>query len=145
MFDPTSYQILLADDHEVLRKILKRILAERGDLEVIGEAADGLELLDLLETTESTPQMAIVDVNMPGLGGIEATRRIKMVYPDVKVLILTIHKEREYIEQAFSAGAEGYLLKEDANTELFLAIETIRRGEIYVSPLLSERPGDLRR
>jgi DNA-binding NarL/FixJ family response regulator len=89
--------------------------------------------------------MAIVDITMPNLGGIEATRRIKMTYPEVKVLILTIHKEQEYLDQAFSAGAEGYLLKEDANTELFSAIETIRQGGIYVSPLLSERPGDERR
>jgi DNA-binding NarL/FixJ family response regulator len=81
---------------------------------------------------------------MPNLGGIEATRRIKMTYPEVKVLILTIQKDQEYLHQAFSAGAEGYLLKEDANTELFSAIETIRQGRIYVSPLLSGKTGDER-
>ncbi len=74
---------------------------------------------------------------MPNLGGIEATRKIKRTYPNVKVLILSMHKEKEYLQGAFSAGAEGYLLKEDANQELFLAVETIRKGEIYVSPLLS--------
>jgi DNA-binding NarL/FixJ family response regulator len=83
--------------------------------------------------------MAILDITMPNLGGIEATRRIKMTYPEVKVLILTIHKDQEYQHQAFSAGAEGYLLKEDASTELFSAIETIRQGGIYVSSLLSGR------
>jgi DNA-binding NarL/FixJ family response regulator len=139
------YRIVLADDHEVLRQILKRILAERGDLEVVGEAADGLELLDLLKMSKRIPDMVIVDVTMPHLGGIEATRSIKMVYPSVKVLILTIQNEREYIEQALSAGAEGYLLKENVNAELFSAIETIRRGGIYASPLLTGRPGDERR
>jgi DNA-binding NarL/FixJ family response regulator len=135
----------LADDHKVLRQSLKNILAGTGDLEVVGEAADGLELLNLLKMSKLTPHMAIVDITMPNLGGIEATRRIKMTYPDVKVLILTIHKDEEYLHQAFSAGAEGYLLKEDANTELFPAIETIRQGGIYVSPLLSGRPGDEKR
>lgn len=137
-----SYRILLADDHEMLRQNLRKILTGRGDLEVVGEAADGLELLNLLKMNQLTPHMAIVDITMPKLGGIEATRRIKMAYPEVKVLILTIHKDEEYLHQAFSAGAEGYLLKEEANTELFSAIETIRHGGIYVSPLLSERPAD---
>ena len=145
MSDPTPYRILLADDHEVLRQSLKNVLAGSGDLEVVGEASDGLELLNLLKLSTLTPQMAIVDITMPNLGGIEATRRIKMTYPEVKVLILTIHKDQEYLHQAFSAGAEGYLLKEDANTELFSAIETIRQGRIYVSPLLSGRLKDERK
>jgi len=143
--NPTPYRILLADDHDVLRQSLKNILTGSGDLEVVGEAADGLELLNLLKMSKLTPHMAILDITMPNLGGIETTRRIKMTYPEVKVLILTIHKDEEYLHQAFSAGAEGYLLKEDANTELFSAIETIRQGGIYVSPLLSGRPGDERR
>ena len=145
MSDPTPYRILLADDHEVLRQSLKNVLTGNSDLEVVGEAADGLELLNLLKMSKLTPHMAIVDITMPNLGGIETTRRIKMAYPEVKVLILTIHKDEEYLHEAFSVGAEGYLLKEDANTELFSAIESIRRGEIYVSPLLSGKPGDERR
>jgi DNA-binding NarL/FixJ family response regulator len=140
--DPTPYRIVLADDHKVLRRTIKMILAGRGGLEVVGEAADGLELLNLLKMSTLTPHMAIVDITMPNLGGIETTRRIKMTYPDVKVLILTIHTDKEYLDQAFSAGAEGYLVKEEASNELFSAIETIRQGGIYVSPLLSGRPGD---
>lgn len=137
MSDPTPYRIVLADDHEMLRQSLKNILAGTGDLEVVGEVADGLELLNLLKMSKLTPHMAIVDITMPNLGGIETTRRIKMAYPYVKILILTIHKDQEYLRQAFSAGAEGYLLKEDVNTELFSAIEMIRKGGVYVSPLLS--------
>jgi DNA-binding NarL/FixJ family response regulator len=125
----------LADDHKVLRQNLRSILIGSGDLEVVGEAADGLELLNLLKTCKLTPQMAIVDITMPNLGGIEATRRIKMTYPDVKVLILTVHKDEEYLRQAISAGAEGYLLKEDMGAELFSAIQTIQQGGLYLSPI----------
>lgn len=109
------------------------MLAERG-LKIIGEAADGIELLNFLQMSKSIPDMAIVDITMPNLGGIEATRRLKVTHPGVKVLILTMHNAKEYIDQAFSAGAEGYLLKEDIGTELFSAIETIRQGGVYVSP-----------
>ena len=136
----SPYSIILADDHEMLRQNLRNMLGQNEGLEVIGEAADGLELLNLLKIAKLTPHMVIVDVTMPGMGGIEATRRIKKSYPDVKVLILTIHKEREYVEQAFSAGAEGYLLKEDMGGELFSAIEKIRGGKVYFSPLV---PRDL--
>jgi DNA-binding NarL/FixJ family response regulator len=111
---------------------------EKGDLEVIGEAGDGIELLEFLNLIESAPQMAIVDISMPNLGGIEATAKIKSAYPGMKVLILSMHREKEYVRGALSAGADGYLLKEDANTELFLAIEKIRRGGVYISPLLTE-------
>ena len=140
MSDPTPYRIVLADDHAMLRQDLRKMLAERKGLEVIGEVADGLELLDLLQITKLAPDMVIVDVTMPNLGGIEATRRIKATYPDIKVLILTIHREREYLSRAFSAGANGYLLKEESDTELFSAIEMVRKGGVYVSPLLSGNP-----
>jgi DNA-binding NarL/FixJ family response regulator len=130
------YHIVLADDHVILRQGLKRILGEATDLEVVGEAGDGLELLNLVNRL--TPHMVILDISMPKLRGIEAIREIKMIHPEVKVLILTMHKDKEYLYQAISAGADGYLLKEDADTELFSAIETIRQGRVYVSPFLSE-------
>jgi DNA-binding NarL/FixJ family response regulator len=129
------YRIVLADDHVLLRTGLKSILEKTADLEIIGEAGCGLELLALLN--KITPDMVILDISLPMLRGIEATREIKAIYPNVKVLILTMHKNKEYVHQAISAGAEGYLLKEDADTELISAIETIRRGRTYVSPLLS--------
>ena len=132
------YRIVLADDHVILRQGLRMILEQKPDLQVIGEVGDGLELLDLLDYADSA-HMVILDISMPKLRGIEATRRIKMIYPDIKILILTIHKEEEYLQQAISAGAEGYLLKEDAHNQLFSAIETIRGGGVYVSPLLSDK------
>jgi DNA-binding NarL/FixJ family response regulator len=131
-----SYGIVLADDHVLLRQGLKKILQGTADLEVVGEVSDGLELLRLLG--QLTPDMVILDISMPNLRGIEAVHEIKTLHPDVIVLILTMHKEMEYLYQAISAGADGYLLKEDADTELFSAIEKIRQGKFYLSPHLSE-------
>ena len=107
-----------------------------GDLEVIGEAGDGLELIDLLN--HSSPDMVILDISMPKLRGIEAIHEIKTIRPEVSILMLTMHKDKEYLYLALSAGAKGYLLKEDADKELFSAIEKIRQGKAYVSPYLSE-------
>ena len=134
-----TYHIVLADDHLMLRQSLRRMLEEQPDLEVVGEAKDGIELLTLLQLNQSSPQLVILDITMPNLGGIEATRKIKTTYPGVKVLILTVHKDNEYLKQAISAGAEGYLLKEEMGTELFLAIQTIQQGGVYMSPFFSKR------
>ena len=119
-----------------MRQILKRILSESKEIEVVGKMGDGIELLDFLSHLPALPDLAILDVSMPKLQGIAVARRIKELFPTVKILILTVHKEKEYVFQAFVAGAEGYLLKEAANTELFAAIDTIRHGGIYTSPLL---------
>ena len=129
------YHIVLADDHVMFRQGIKNILERAEDLKVVGEAGDGLELLELLKKT--SPDMVILDISMPKLRGLEASREIKMISPGVKVLILTMHRNKEYVYYAISAGAEGYLLKEDADTELFAGIEKIRRGGHYISPLLS--------
>ena len=100
------------------------------------EATDGLELLNLLKKT--TPDVVILDISMPNIRGIEATREIKSVYPDVKILILTMHKRKEYLYHCLSAGAEGYLLKEDADTELYAAVKKVQDGGVYISPILSK-------
>jgi len=136
----SPYHIVLADDHVMFRQGLKRILEESPDLEVVGEVDCGLELLKLLQ--KLVPDLIILDISMPNLRGIEAIHEIRIVHPDVKVLILTMHKDKEYFYQAISAGADGYLLKEDADTELSSAIETIRHGRFYISPLLSEELTD---
>ena len=130
-----TYRIVLADDHFLIRQGLRRILEGKGDLEVVGEAADGLELLFLLDKLK--PHLVILDISMPNLQGIETARQIKMNAPGMKILILTMHAEREYLYQAISAGVEGYLLKEDAQKELLLAIEKIRRGKGFLSPILN--------
>jgi DNA-binding NarL/FixJ family response regulator len=132
------YHVVLADDYAVFRHALKRLLLEKSDLEVVGETGDGLELLEFLSLLPSAPDLAIVDICMPNLGGIEATSRIRSTYPDMKVLILSMHREKQYVHAAMSAGADGYLLKENAGTELLPAIERIRQGRVYFSPHLSE-------
>jgi DNA-binding NarL/FixJ family response regulator len=120
----------------MFRQGLKRILGERSDLEVVGEVDCGLELLKLLK--KLVPDLVILDISMPNIRGLEAIHEIKMDHPKVKILVLTMHKDQEYLHQAITAGAEGYLLKEDADSELFSAIDRVRKGRIYVSPTLSE-------
>jgi len=132
----TPYRIVLADDHLMFRKGIKSIIKESNDLLVVGEAGDGLELLKLLK--KIVPDMVIMDISMPHLRGIEATHEIKMICPEIKVLILSMHKNQEYLLQALSARADGYLLKEDTDDEIFNAIDIIQQGEIYLSPLLSK-------
>jgi DNA-binding NarL/FixJ family response regulator len=129
------YRILLADDHRMFRQGIKRIIEERPGMKVVGEAGDGLELIELVK--EHNPDLLIADIAMPNLRGIEATQEIKSAWPRVKVIILTMYKDKDLLSKAVSAGADGYLLKEDADIELFSAIETIRGGRHYISPLLS--------
>jgi DNA-binding NarL/FixJ family response regulator len=130
------YRVILADDHVLVRQGLKRILAETGDLQVVGEACDGLELLDVL--AKSAADLVVLDISMPRLRGIEAIHEIRALYPDVAILILTMHKDMEYLHLALSSGAKGYVLKDDAEKELFDAIARVRQDKTYVSPHFSE-------
>ena len=132
---PFPYEILLVDDHPLVRQGIKTIIAEKPELVVVGELQNGLELLDCLKNR--LPQMVILDISMAPLGGIDATRLIKASHPEIKVLILTLHNRREYVDQARLAGAEGYLLKDEAIKELLPAIEALRQGGTYLSPLLT--------
>jgi two-component system, NarL family, response regulator NreC len=138
-----GYRILIADDHRMFCDALRRLIEDRADLEVVGEAANGIELIESLR--ESASDMVIADISMPGLGGIEATEVIKELHPQIKVLILTMHKDTEHFSHALSAGADGYLLKDDAGTELIAAIESIREGKVYISSLLSDQVVELLR
>ena len=133
-------RIVLADDHVLIRHGIKRIIEEEESLKVVGEVGDGLELLDFLKKT--TPDLIILDISMPNLRGIEAIREVKKVCPDVKVLILTMHKSVQYLCSAMSEGANGYLLKEDSDTELIPAIESVMEDKTYISPFLSKEFSD---
>lgn len=128
------YKIALADDHVLVRQGLRRIIEDRPELRVIGEADNGLQLLGLLRRVAA--HLVVLDISMPQLRGIETIAEVRATHPQVKVLILTMHSDKEYVFQAMSAGASGYLLKEDADAQLFSAIEKIRGGGIYVSPRL---------
>jgi len=131
----SPYGIFLVDDHPLVRQGIKTIIAEKAELAVVGELEDGLEILTCLN--QRLPHLVILDISMPRLGGIEATRLIKSSHPEIKVLILTMHNRREYVDQARLAGAEGYLLKDEVEKELLSAIETLRQGGTYLSPLLT--------
>lgn len=129
-------RIIIADDHKLLRQGIKSIIEGMDDIKVVGEADDGLELLDLVKRISPLPDIIILDLSMPNLRGFEAAYEIKSTNPEISILVLSMHREKEYIYRAFSAGASGYLLKEDTDTELFHAIDTIRKGGVYLSPLL---------
>ena len=137
----SDYRVILADDHTLFRSGVKRILEEVPEIEVMGEAADGLQLLTLLK--EMTPDLVILDISMPKMRGLEAIQEIKAAYPQVQVLILTMHKNAEYLSYALGAGAAGFLLKQDADPELMEAIAAIRQGKTYLSPAISEVVPDL--
>ena len=131
-------RVVIADDHKMVREGLKLILAKRTDFEVVGEAADGLELLRLLQKGEET-DIVILDISMPRLRGIKAIREIKQLRPRIKVLVLTMHKEEDLLSHALECGADGYLLKEEVIKELFPALDAIAGGKSYISsPLVRE-------
>ena len=132
--DSIKYSILLVDDHAPVRGAVKKIIEASPELRVIGELNDGRALLKFLE--KSPAHLVVMDISMPKMGGFEATWKIKQNYPDVKVLILTIHKYREYVERAMAVGAEGYLLKEEIGDELLPAITSLRQGGTYFSSRL---------
>jgi len=128
---PNKMKVLLVEDHAIVRQGLRRLLEERG-LEVAGEAADGRRAIKMVG--ELDPDIVIMDITLPRLGGIEATRRIRRTHPDVKVIMLTIHDEEGFLYKSLDAGANGYMVKEKATEDLLDAIDTVLRGEIYISP-----------
>ena len=128
--------VLLADDHTIFRQGLKRLLDEDARFKVIGEASDGREALDMIKVSE--PKVVLMDLTMPGLSGLEATRRLRKAHPEVAVLILSVHADEEYIARAFEAGAVGYVLKDVRALELFAAIESAADGRRYLSPAISD-------
>jgi DNA-binding NarL/FixJ family response regulator len=135
-----AYRIVIADDHSLLRQGVKSILRKSSSLQVVAESSDGVELLQQLQ--ENAPDMVILDITMPLLNGIEAITEIRKLYRGIAILILTMHSNSQYFYQAIAAGAHGYLMKEDSESELLVAIETIRAGKSYISPKLSSEVTD---
>lgn len=131
-----NLRVVLADDHTLVRAGLRKLLESIADLEVVGEASDGLALLAL--AAQHRPHLVLVDISMPGLNGLEATARLLKEWPDTKVVILSMHQSEEYVRQALRQGASGYLLKDCAPFELALAIQAVFRGETYLSPAVSK-------
>src|SRR5690349_6365681 len=125
-------RVLIADDHGIVRSGLRLLLERQGDIEVVGEAADGAEAREL--AVRERPDLAILDVKMPKLTGLQATREIKEQAPEVSVLILSMHDDERYLFEALKAGASGYVLKAQADTDLLAAIRAVERGEPFLTP-----------
>ena len=141
----TPYRVIVADPHRSFREALRRILDERPDLEVMGEAGEGLLLLDLVRNSSAGPLLVILDVSLPNVPWMEAIRKIKADHRETDVLILSMYEDMEYLKQALVNGAEGYLVKERVGAELLKAIDTIDKETFsFRIPWQTGRPGPLR-
>ena len=125
-------RVLVADDHTILRAGLRMMLNATPDIEVVGEASDGCQAV--AEALRLQPDVILMDITMPECNGIEATRQVKQQMPEVRVLVLTMHENEEYLFQMLRAGASGYMLKEAADTDLISAIRVVSSGRFYLSP-----------
>ena len=132
-----STRVLLADDHTLVRAGIRALLEQLPGVEVAGEASDGREVIDLIKTHQ--PDVVLMDITMPGLNGLQALARITRDFPPVRVIILSMHHNDEYVLQALKSGASGYLLKRAATAELAAALKGVVGGEIYLSREISSR------
>lgn len=130
-------RIMIVENHTLLRAGLRVLLTQDADLEVVGESDNGRDAIKM--AVKLMPHLILTDLNMPGMNGIEATRAVKMLLPETKVLVLTVHKTDEYIHESLKAGADGYILKDATHHELSVAIHSILNGKTYLSPDISER------
>ena len=130
-----SMRILIADDHGVMRAGLRALLEDERAIEVVGEAANGEDALHL--AGELLPDIVLLDIGMPGIDGIETTRRLKKISPQIQVLILTVYEEESLLREAIKAGASGYIIKRAAEEELIAAIKAVSRGDLYIHPAIT--------
>jgi DNA-binding NarL/FixJ family response regulator len=128
----TAIRVLLADDHAILREGVRALLAPHADVEVVGEACDGKQAIDAVERLD--PDVVVMDIAMPGLGGIEATIELKKLGRRAKVLILSQYEDREYVRRLLKVGVSGYILKKSAGAELVNAIRAVHRGGLVLDP-----------
>lgn len=132
-----NLKLFIADDHGILREGLKHILNSMPGCEVVGEAADGQEALERIE--EIKPDLAILDISMPEMTGIEVARRLRKYNPQIKIIVLTRHDNEEYVDQLLKYGIQGYVLKDDAGDDLMRAVEAVRKDETYLSPRITKK------
>jgi DNA-binding NarL/FixJ family response regulator len=135
-FAMTAIRVLLVDDHVLVRAALRRLIDDLHNIEVVGEAGDGREAI--AEVGRHQPNLVLMDISMPRLDGIEATRIIRRDYPGVQVVMLSMHLHEDYVIQSLRAGATGYLHKASPSRELELAIESAVRGQLFLSPMVSK-------
>lgn len=128
-------RVLIAEDHTILREGLRSLLSSDPEIEVVGETSNGRDAVRLAAAL--VPSLALMDISMPGMTGIEAITEIKKRNPSIRVLALTVHKTEEYIREALQAGADGYVLKDSTYAELMMAVKAVLNGKTYLSPAIS--------
>jgi DNA-binding NarL/FixJ family response regulator len=133
--------VVLADDHQIVRQGLRTLLEERGDCRVVGEASDGLTAIDLILRLQ--PDLAVLDVQLPDLGGLEVARRTREQVPGTRVIMLSMHGDEPYVLDALRNGAVGYVLKGASTADLLAAVDSAMRGQRYLSASLNERAVDV--
>ena len=129
-------RILIADDHDIIRESLRGLLSRRADWQICGEATDGREAVEMAKRLR--PDIALLDLSMPILNGLEATLQIRKALPKTEVLVFTMHETKDLVRQAMSAGARGYLLKSDATTHIEAAIDTLAKHNSYFAPSITK-------
>jgi DNA-binding NarL/FixJ family response regulator len=135
-----AIKVLIADDHVLIRHGIKKIIQNDPRFLIVGEVSDGQELMKFAEVMEA--HVVILDISMPGISGMEAISLLKEKCPWIKILMLTMHKNKQYFYSAMGAGADGYLLKDDSDRELLIALEKIVSGKNYISPYMAEDCAD---
>lgn len=133
----SKMKVLIVDDHVIVREGLRALLETHPDIKIVGEAADGKEALSKVE--EVKPDIVLMDITMPGINGLEATRQIKQRNPDVKILVLTVHEGDEYFFKMLTAGASGYFVKGGSSSELVSAMKTVWHGDVYLYPTVAKK------
>jgi DNA-binding NarL/FixJ family response regulator len=132
-----EHKIVIAEDHQLFREGLKSMLSKREDTIIVGEAEDGIEALKLIRKLK--PDMVLLDLSMPKMGGISVLKDVKREFPTMRILLLTIHESDQYVLEAFEAGADGYCIKDSSRQELMLAIDSVLQGKTYISPGISDQ------
>jgi DNA-binding NarL/FixJ family response regulator len=131
-----TIKVIIADDHSLVRQGLRRYLEMAGDIDVVGEAANGFEVLKLMENGEGVPDVALLDIRMPEMDGLEAARRIRQAHPDVGVIMLTAYDDRQFVVEAVRAGARGYVLKARDAEHLIQTVRLVAGGNMVIDPQL---------
>lgn len=130
-------RVLIADDHTIVRSGLRLLLEAEQDIDVIGEALEGSQALNMVE--QHLPDVVLMDITMPGMDGLEATRQIKARWPQIHVLVLTMHRSDEYFFEMLKAGASGYILKGAETSDLIHALRVVKRGEVFLYPTMAQK------
>lgn len=132
-----KHQVFIVEDHQLFREGLKSMLDKREDIEIVGEAEDGLEAVRRIRKVR--PELVLLDLSMPKMGGISVMKEVKRELPGTRILALTIHESDQYVLEAFEAGADGYCIKDASRKELMLAVDSLLEGKTYISPGISDQ------